>query len=95
MTVTQKPVSSVYTYAQRDIIALGGTSHSAKALPLPMFDISYTGAQIASDDDMLPDSMKGFAPVIRGTAHSNARLSFARMDLRHLPELCRSRRVRD
>ena len=23
---------------------------------------------------MLPDSMKGFAPVIRGTAHSNARV---------------------
>ncbi|MEG9083233.1 fimbria/pilus outer membrane usher protein, partial [Escherichia coli] len=35
---------------------------------------SYTGAQIASDDDMLPDSMKGFAPVIRGTAHSNAQV---------------------
>ena len=38
---------------------------------------------------MLPDSMKGFAPVIRGTAHSNASYRSPEW-LRHLPELCRS-----
>lgn len=66
--------SSVYTYAQRDIIALGSNVKLGQSSsPSDVFDsISYTGAQIASDDDMLPDSMKGFAPVIRGTAHSNA-----------------------
>lgn len=68
--------SSVYTYAQRDIIALGGNvTFGQSSSPSDVFDsISYTGAQIASDDDMLPDSMKGFAPVIRGTAHSNAQV---------------------
>ena len=82
--------SSVYTYAQRDIIALGGNvTFGQSSSPSDVFDsISYTGAQIASDDDMLPDSMKGFAPVIRGTAHSNAGYRSPEW-LRHLPELCR------
>ncbi|MDI5829858.1 fimbria/pilus outer membrane usher protein [Salmonella enterica subsp. enterica serovar Kentucky] len=29
---------------------------------------------MSSDDDMLPDSMKGFAPVIRGVAKSRTGL---------------------
>ena len=68
--------SSVYTYAQRDIVPLGGNvKFGQSSSPADVFDsISFTGAQIASDDDMLPDSMKGFAPVIRGTAHSNAQV---------------------
>lgn len=28
-----------------------------------------------SDDEMLPDSQRGFAPVIRGMAHSNAKVT--------------------
>ncbi|MEH0886011.1 fimbria/pilus outer membrane usher protein [Enterobacter sp. UNJFSC 003] len=73
---TQSDFSSVYTYAQRDIAPLGGElTFGQSSSPSDVFDsISYTGAQLASDDDMLPDSMKGFAPVIRGTAHSNAQV---------------------
>lgn len=73
---TESDFSSVYTYAQRDIAPLGGElTLGQSSSPSDVFDsISYTGAQFASDDDMLPESMKGFAPVIRGTAHSNAQV---------------------
>ncbi|HDR2789827.1 TPA: fimbrial biogenesis outer membrane usher protein [Enterobacter asburiae] len=73
---TESDFSSVYTYAQRDIAPLGGElTFGQSSSPSDVFDsISYTGAQFASDDDMLPESMKGFAPVIRGTAHSNAQV---------------------
>lgn len=68
---------TVYTYAQRDIIALksqfkaGDSSSQAD-----VFDsIPYRGAELASDDDMLPDSLRGYAPVIRGIARTNARVT--------------------
>lgn len=32
------------------------------------------GVQLATDDRMLPDSLRGYAPVIRGVASSNARV---------------------
>lgn len=35
----------------------------------------FTGVQLASDDAMLPDFERGFAPVVRGVAQSNARVS--------------------
>lgn len=41
-----------------------------------VFDsFQFTGLQLASDENMLPDSQRGFAPTIRGVAHSNARVS--------------------
>lgn len=72
----QSDLSSVYTYAQRDIIRLKSQlTLGQSSSPADVFDsVSFTGAQLASDDDMLPDSMKGFAPVIRGIAHSNAQV---------------------
>ncbi len=33
------------------------------------------GTLLASDDEMLPDSQRGFAPVVRGIAKSNAEVS--------------------
>jgi len=33
------------------------------------------GAQLASDEDMIPDQLTGFAPLIRGIAKSNARIT--------------------
>lgn len=65
------------TYLQRDVQAL-----SAK---LTMGDISsggdifdsvpFRGVQLTSDDAMLPDSQRGFAPVVSGIASSNARVT--------------------
>lgn len=41
-----------------------------------VFDsISFRGVQLASDDNMLPDSLKGFAPTVRGIAKSNAQVT--------------------
>ncbi|MFJ2973396.1 fimbria/pilus outer membrane usher protein [Kluyvera sp. NPDC087067] len=73
---TQDNWDSAYTYAQRNIIALKsqltlGESNS----PSDMFDsVPFRGAQLASDDDMLPDSLRGYAPVVRGIARTNAQV---------------------
>ncbi|MCF8582479.1 fimbrial biogenesis outer membrane usher protein [Enterobacter ludwigii] len=41
-----------------------------------IFDsVKMRGLQLASDDSMLPDSQRGFAPVIRGIAKSNAQVT--------------------
>ena len=70
----QQKFSSVYTYAQRDIVAMkSDITVGQSSSPSDVFDsVPYTGAQLNSDSDMLPDSEKGYAPIIRGTAHSNA-----------------------
>ncbi|MDI3197818.1 fimbrial biogenesis usher protein [Serratia ureilytica] len=41
-----------------------------------IFDgINFRGVQLATDDNMLPDSQRGFAPVIHGIARGTARVS--------------------
>ncbi|SUG28981.1 outer membrane usher protein SfmD [Salmonella enterica subsp. arizonae] len=41
-----------------------------------MFDsVPFRGVQLASDDDMLPESLRGYAPIIRGIARTNAQVS--------------------
>ena len=69
--------NTVYTYLQRDIkrlksqLTLGDSS-----TPADVFDsISFRGAQIASDDDMLPESLRGYAPSVRGIARTNAQVT--------------------
>ncbi len=37
--------------------------------------MNYNGFSLATDDRMLPDSMRGYAPVIRGVAVTNAKVS--------------------
>jgi len=67
---------TVYTYAQRAIIPLKAqlTTGDSSA-PSDVFDsIPFRGAQLASDDDMLPDSLKGYAPAVRGIARTNAQV---------------------
>ncbi|MFN3071300.1 fimbria/pilus outer membrane usher protein [Serratia sp. J2] len=69
--------STVYTYAARNIVSLKsqlvlGDSTS----PSDVFDgVPFRGAQMASDDDMIPDSLKGYAPSVRGIARSNAQVT--------------------
>lgn len=69
--------ATVYTYAQRDIIALKSQLTAGDSTtPSEVFDsIPFRGAQLASDDDMLPESLRGYAPVVRGIARSNAQVS--------------------
>ncbi|HFO4275460.1 outer membrane usher protein LpfC [Escherichia coli] len=41
-----------------------------------IFDsVQMRGAMLASDEEMLPDSQRGFAPIVRGIAKSNAEVS--------------------
>lgn len=52
-------------------ITLGDTATHGE-----IFDsVQMRGALLASDDEMLPDSQRGFAPVVRGIAKSNAEVS--------------------
>ena len=67
---------SVQTYLQRSLpqwksqflVGDGFTDGS-------VFDsVGFRGAQVASDDRMYPESQRGYAPVVRGIANSNARV---------------------
>ncbi|ECG8257707.1 fimbrial biogenesis outer membrane usher protein [Salmonella bongori] len=67
----------ISTYLERDVAfwqgeLTAGDSYTSAAL----FDsLPFRGLQLASDDNMLPDSMKGFAPTIHGIAKSNAQVT--------------------
>ena len=68
---------NIDTYLQRDIpawraqLTLGDAYTSGE-----LFDsVRLRGARLATDDRMLPDSLRGYAPTVRGTAESNAKVS--------------------
>jgi len=42
--------------------------------------LSYRGVAISTDDRMLPDSLRGYAPVVRGIAKTNARVTVYQND---------------
>lgn len=68
---------TVDTYIQHDLDALkaqftGGESSTQGEV----FDsLQYRGLNVVSDEEMLPYSQRGYAPVIRGIASSNAEVS--------------------
>ncbi|KOC89159.1 fimbria/pilus outer membrane usher protein [Winslowiella iniecta] len=68
---------TINSYLQRNIVALKsqltvGDSFS----PGEIIDsIKFRGVQLGSDDSMYPDSLRGFAPVIRGIAQTSAQVT--------------------
>lgn len=68
---------SVYNYIAKDIKTLRsqlvlGDSNT----PSSVFDsVAFRGVQLFSDDDMQPESQKGYAPVVSGIANTNAEVS--------------------
>ncbi|MBX8611830.1 fimbrial biogenesis outer membrane usher protein [Pseudomonas cichorii] len=62
------------TFAQRDITALKSQLTLGETFTdSQVFDsVRFKGATMASDDGMLSDSERTYAPVIRGTAETNA-----------------------
>lgn len=69
--------STINSYLQRDLprwnsqFTLGQSSTGGE-----LFDsVGFTGVRVATDERMLPDSLRGYAPVVRGVAQSNARVS--------------------
>ncbi|MBB1202673.1 fimbrial biogenesis outer membrane usher protein [Enterobacteriaceae bacterium 89] len=65
------------SYVQHDISAIRGRFLAGQANTLGrLFDtVPYTGVSVFSDDKMLPESQRGYAPEIRGIARSNARVT--------------------
>jgi outer membrane usher protein len=65
------------TYLQRDIDAINseitlGNTFTENDL---FNSVSIRGFKIGTNDIMLPDSQRGFAPIVRGIASSNARVT--------------------
>lgn len=69
--------NNLYTYAQREIVPLQAQlTLGESSSPSDMYDsINFRGIQLASDEDMLPDSLQGYAPVVRGIARSHAQVN--------------------
>lgn len=68
---------NISTYVQRDLPGwssqmLIGDSYTGGDL---LDSVSFRGLRLHSDDRMLPESQRGFAPVVRGVANSNARVT--------------------
>ncbi|MFP2237270.1 fimbria/pilus outer membrane usher protein [Pseudescherichia vulneris] len=68
---------SLNSYAQTDIDTLRSQLTVGEYFtPGNDFNsIPFTGIQLGSDDSMLPESERGFAPAIRGTAETNAKVT--------------------
>jgi outer membrane usher protein len=68
---------SINTFVQHDVHAIKGQFTAGDSYtPSDVFDsVQFRGAQLASDDNMLPDSLRGFAPTVRGIANSNAQVT--------------------
>lgn len=78
---SQTDTSSGYqrssTYVQRELSPLRSQMILGEIYtPGELFDsVRLRGASLFSDDRMLPDSQTGFAPVVRGIAETNARVT--------------------
>ncbi|ALM52399.1 fimbria/pilus outer membrane usher protein [Halomonas huangheensis] len=73
---------SINTYAQRDVVPLKAQFTAGEYFtPGDQFDsVPFRGVQLTSDDQMLPESERGFAPVVRGIANSNAVVTVRQSD---------------
>lgn len=73
---------NIETYLERGInsiksqLTIGDTS-----TPSDIFDgFQFRGIKLASDESMIPSSLRGFAPIIRGIAQSNAEVTIKQND---------------
>ncbi len=68
--------TSIRTYAQRSLPGISsdlsiGSSYTDGNL---FGNLSYRGIRIATDERMIPDSQRRYAPIVRGTATSKSRV---------------------
>ncbi|WP_266170323.1 fimbria/pilus outer membrane usher protein [Dyella subtropica] len=76
-TPSHKHWHNIDTYLRRDLPSLHaqmtvGDSYTSGEL----FDsVSIRGVQVTTDDRMLPDSLRGYAPTVRGVAETNAKVT--------------------
>lgn len=69
--------NTVYTYLSRSINQLKSQLVLGDGVsPSSIFDsVPFRGVQLGTDDDMYPESVRGYAPVVRGIARSNAQIT--------------------
>ena len=70
------------TYVQHDVTALKGQFSAGEIFSdTDLFDsVRYRGVKLASDEGMRADSERGYAPVIRGVAQTNATVEIRQND---------------
>ncbi|UNH32330.1 fimbria/pilus outer membrane usher protein [Moellerella wisconsensis] len=68
---------TVYTYLSRSINKIKSQLILGDGIsPSSVFDsVPFRGIQLATDDDMYPESLRGYAPVVHGIARSNAQIT--------------------
>jgi len=68
---------SINTYVERELPSIMGRLTLGDGNTLGnLFDTQpFRGVRLASDDRMLPDSQRGYAPVVRGIAETSARVT--------------------
>ncbi|EIK58895.1 fimbria/pilus outer membrane usher protein [Pseudomonas lactis] len=78
-TLAGSKYQKINTFAQRDLTGLKSQLTVGEANTSgEIFDtLAYRGVEVASDDRMLPDALRGYAPVVRGIARTNARVSIS------------------
>lgn len=67
----------INTYAERTIIPLrSNLVIGENSTDSGVFDsLGFRGIQLSTDDNMYPDSLRGFSPVVRGVASGNAEVT--------------------
>lgn len=73
---------AINTYLQRDLPALKARALIGQANTRgDVFDtLPFTGVALATDERMLPESQRGYAPEIRGIARTNAKVTVRQGD---------------
>ena len=69
--------TNIRSYIQRPLPAISSELMGGQLVTSGQFfsGLSYNGINLSTADAMLPDSMHGYAPVIKGIASSNAKVS--------------------
>ncbi|SCK56425.1 outer membrane usher protein [Variovorax sp. HW608] len=69
--------NSIRAYAQRALPDWGSELTVGQSFTTGRLfgTVGFEGVQVATDERMLPDSQRGFAPVVRGVASTNARVT--------------------
>ncbi|HDZ8912415.1 TPA: fimbrial biogenesis outer membrane usher protein [Aeromonas hydrophila] len=72
----------INTYAEKDIAKIKSKILIGEGFTnSDIFDsFNFRGVRLESSDSMLPDSMRGFAPVVRGVANSYAKVTIKQND---------------
>ncbi|WP_145489750.1 fimbria/pilus outer membrane usher protein [Yersinia aleksiciae] len=69
-------------YSQRALPSIGSEVTAGETFSSGQFfsSMGFTGIALATDDRMLPESQRGYAPVVRGIARTNAKVTVYQND---------------